>query len=383
MTVGHGSGGATTQRLAALPGDGVGPEVTRAALRVLEVAADVHGLALEVEERPVGWAAVQETGEPLPPETLEACRAADAVFLGAVGHPDAETVEPRRRPEAALLALRSELECYINLRPLKVLGGLEEASPLRPERVRGVDFIIVRELAGGLYYGEPRGMTGAGDERAAHNTLAYSSREIERVAEAAFRIAAGRRGQVTSVDKANVLETSRLWREVVGRVAERHPEVTHESILVDRAAMELVTAPERFDVILTGNLFGDILSDEAAGVAGSLGLLPSASLGNGTPLFEPVHGSAPELAGEDRANPVAAILSGALLLEHGLGAPEAGRTIEGAVEEVLREGLRTPDLARTQGRTIGTTGFADAVVERVRTQEAATVAERTDTRGTP
>lgn len=357
------------RRIAVLPGDGVGAEVTRAAVRVLDAAARAFGLEVEVSEHPVGWAAVQAAGSPLPAGTREASRAADAVFLGAVGHPDADGAPPERRPEAGLLALRTELGCYINLRPLKVLNGLAAASPLETERVRGVDFVVVRELAGGLYYGEPRGIEREGTERVARNTLVYREAEIERIAEAAFRLAADRRGRVTSVDKANVLETSRLWREVVDEVAARHPRVEHEHMLVDRAAMELVTRPRHFDVILTDNLFGDILSDEAAGVAGSLGLLPSASLGGVTGLFEPVHGSAPDLAGRDVANPIGAILSMAMLLEHGVEAPDAARAVERSVEEALEGGLRTVDLVAGGGdgeeATVGTGAFAEEVARRV------------------
>lgn len=348
-----------------LPGDGVGPEVTEAAVRVLHAAGRAFGLSLRVEERSVGWAAVQRSGDPLPAETLEACREADAVFLGAVGHPDADEAPPEARPETGLLALRAGLTCHTNLRPVRVPEALIHASPLRPERIRGTDMMIVRELAGGLYYGEPRGREGRGSERRAWNTLVYTAPEIERVARTAFVLAEGRRGRVTSVDKANVLDTSRLWREVVSEVAQEFPSVRCDHMLVDRAAMEVVLRPGELDVVLTSNLFGDILSDGAAGAAGSLGLLPSASLGDGVPLFEPVHGSAPDLAGRDVANPMGAILSMAMLLEHGLSEPGPARAIEGAVDRVLDGGLRTVDLAGPDDPTAGTREFAEAIVQQV------------------
>jgi 3-isopropylmalate dehydrogenase len=354
-----------THRIALLPGDGVGPEVTLGARRVMEAVTANVDLELSFEEYPVGWAAVLETGSPLPEATLAGCHAADAVFLGAVGDPAADGVEPARRPEAGLLALRAALGLFTNLRPLKIIPALAEHSPLRRDRVEGVDLMIVRELAGGLYYGEPRELTGIGDGRSARNTLSYDASEVTRVAEVAFRLAAGRRGRLVSIDKANVLETSRLWREVVDEVALRHPAVAHEHMLVDRAAMELVLRPGQFDVILTENLFGDILSDEAAGVAGSLGLLPSASLGTGTPLFEPVHGSAPDLAGKGLANPTAAILSAAMLLEHALARPDAARAIEDAVEQTFAAGVRTGDLVGDTHAAVGTEAFTDAVVGRL------------------
>ncbi len=346
----------------------MGPEVTRAAVLVLEAAAEVFDLRIRPEEHPVGWAAVQADEDPLPASTLAACTDADAVFLGAVGHPDAVGVSPEKRPEAGLLRLRTELRCYTNLRPLRLPDTLIGVSPLREERIRGVDLVIVRELAGGLYYGTPRGVETREGERSAHNTLRYGASEIRRVARAAFRLAEGRGRRLLSVDKSNVLETSRLWREVVEEVALEHPTVALEHMLIDRAALELVLRPNTFDVILTENLFGDILSDEVAGVAGSLGLLPSASLGDGTPLFEPVHGSAPALAGEGTANPVGAILSMAMLLEHALDAPEAARAVGRAVEECFASGLRTADLAGPGEKVVGTDAFAKAAVQIIATE---------------
>jgi 3-isopropylmalate dehydrogenase len=353
--------------VALLPGDGIGPEVTEAAARVLDAAASRFGFELTTHRHPVGWEAVRHGAPPLPPDTLRAARSADAVLLGAVGHPDAEGLPPARRPEAGLLALRKGLGCHTNLRPLRIPDSLVHVSPLRPERARGVDFVVVRELGGGLYYGEPRGRAGEPGHRTAVNTLRYTEEEIRRVAEVAFELARSRRGRLTSVDKANVLEVSQLWREVVQEVASGFPEVDWEHMLVDRAAMELVLRPTTFDVILTGNLFGDILTDEAAGVAGSLGLLPSASLGSGPPLFEPVHGSAPELAGQDAANPTGAILSAAMLLELGLGRPDAARAVEAAVEATLSDGVQTGDLAGEADRSVGTRAFTDAVIQRLGT----------------
>ncbi len=364
---------ANQHKVVLLPGDGIGPEVTRAAAQVLTAAAELFDIPLETEEHLVGWAAVGEAGDPLPPETLAACRGARAVFLGAVGHPDADGEPPERRPETGLLALRTELGCYANLRPLRVTAATSGASPLRPERVRGTDMMIVRELGGGLYYGTPRELS-LTPPRSAFNTLRYSEDEIRRIAAMGFEVAARRRRRLVSVDKANVLETSRLWRTVVEEVAQEHPKVEWSHMLVDRAAMELVLHPTRFDVILTSNLFGDILSDEMAGIAGTLGLLPSASLGGPTPLFEPVHGSAPDLVGQGKANPVGAILSGSLLLDHGLARPDAARAVERAVEEVMAAGIRTPDLAEAGGSEapapVDTATFTGEVITRLREQDS-------------
>jgi len=357
-----------------LPGDGIGPEVTRAAVRVLDSIARQLDLPIRVDEHPMGWAAVQVAGHPLPHETLSACRAADAVFLGAVGHPDADGSAPELRPEAGLLALRAGLGCHTNLRPVRVPEALAGVSPLRADRARGVDMLIVRELAGGLYYGEPRGRSGEGEERRAWNTLEYSAPEIGRVARAAFEMARPRRLRVTSVDKANVLEVSRLWREIVSEVAAEYPDVRCDHMLIDRAAMEVVLRPAELDVVLTSNLFGDILSDGAGALTGSLGVLPSASIGDGVPVFEPVHGSAPDLAGRGVANPVGAILSMAMLLEHGLRAPEGARVIEGAVDRVLEQGLRTGDLCDEGHFSLGTEAFTDAVIQAIENSTRAAVA---------
>jgi 3-isopropylmalate dehydrogenase len=329
-------------RIALLPGDGIGPEITAAARRLLDAIGD-----FEVSEHLVGGASIDADGIALTDEVLGASQAADAVLLGAVGGPKWETTDPAApRPEQGLLGLRKGLGLYANLRPVRPSPSLLIASPLREDRIRGTDLLVVRELTGGIYFGD----RGREAERA-HDTCEYSVAEIERIARVAFEAARERAGgersaAVTSVDKANVLETSRLWRETVGRVAGDYPDVGLEHMLVDNAAMQLVAEPARFDVLLTENMFGDILSDEAAMLTGSLGMLPSASLGDGGPgLFEPVHGSAPDIAGKGVANPLAMFLSAALMLRHGLEmGPEAG-AVEGAVEAALAKGVRTPDLA--------------------------------------
>jgi 3-isopropylmalate dehydrogenase len=329
--------------------------------RVLEAVASRYGHELVIEEHPVGWTAWEVHGTPLPRETLEACRRGPAVFLGAVGDPRADGLSLGDGPEAALLRLRSELGCFANLRPARVDEELVEMSALKPEIAAGCDLVIVRELTGGLYYGMPRGREGS----RAVNTLVYTEEEVARVAKVAFELARRRRGHVTSVDKANVLEVSQLWRSVVDEVAKEYPDVTLEHMLVDRAAMELVTFPKRFDVLLTENLFGDILSDEASAMCGSLGLLASASVGGEVGLYEPVHGSAPDIAGKGMANPIAAIRSGALMLSHSFGLHEEAESMENAVRRVLADGLRTADLAKDTDTPVSTEEFANAVAEAV------------------
>lgn len=347
----------------ALPGDGVGPEVTAAARAALEAVARRRRHRLTWDQRDVGYAAWRRSGTPLTDETLDACTRGAAVLLGAVGDPRADALPPAERPEAALLRLRRELACFANLRPAKVDPALARASALRPEIAATCDFVIVRELTGGIYYGTPRGHDVAAGT--AINTLTYTDAEVERVARVAFELARRRRRHVTSVDKANVLEVSRLWRAVVARVGASYPDVALEHMLVDRAAMEIVTAPGRFDVLLTDNMFGDILSDEAAAVSGSLGMLPSASVGGAVGLFEPVHGSAPDIAGRDVANPVGAIRSAAMMLEHAWGLADEAAVLEDAVARVLADGLRTRDIAGG-GAHVGTTAFTAAVTEAVR-----------------
>ena len=325
---------------------------------MLRAVADVHGFSIETAEYTVGAAGVAEAGDSLPPRTAAAVRDADAVLLGAVGHPSLATAEGRRRPETGLLALRRLLGAYANLRPVVLHPALDHASPLRPDRLAGVDLLIVRELLGGLYYGEPRSL--AADT--AVNTMRYTVPEIERVARVAFEAARGRRHGVTSVDKANVLEVSQLWRETVSRVGREYPDVELEHLYVDYAAMRLVARPAAFDVLLTENLFGDILSDEAAVLTGSLGLLPSASIGDGPGLFEPVHGSAPDIAGKGIANPLGAIASVAMLLRHGLAQAEAADRVDRAIADALAAGVRTPDIARPGEPTISTCEMGERVV---------------------
>jgi 3-isopropylmalate dehydrogenase len=342
-----------------LPGDGIGPEVVAAAQDVLQATAARRGHTFELQHALIGGAALRKGLPPLPPDTLAAAKAADAVLLGAVGDPQFDRGASSGRPEAALLAIRRELSLYANLRPARVWPGLEGDGPLKPDVVSGTDMLIVRELTGGLYYGEPRGL--AADGASAHNTMRYSRAEVTRIARRAFEAARLRRRRVTSVDKANVLETSRLWRQVVIEVARDYPEVTLDHMYVDACAMKIALAPSSFDVILTENLFGDILSDEAGAIVGSLGLLPSASLGDGPGLFEPVHGSAPDIAGKDVANPIGAILSAAMLLRHALQLDAEARAIEDAVGSVLRGTTRTADIAAGQPAA-GTREVAQAVI---------------------
>lgn len=347
--------------LAVLPGDGIGPEVTAEAVLVLRAVADLFGYRIDTSEYAIGAAGVEEAGVALPPRTRDAVTEADAVFLGAVGHPALAAAEGERRPEAGLLALRKLLGAYANLRPVAVHPALRHASPLRPERLDGVDLLIVRELTGGLYYGEPRAL----GPTEAVNTLRYTVPEIERVARFAFEAARGRRGSLTSVDKANVLEVSQLWRETVSRVALEYPDVHLEHLYVDFAAMRLVADPAGIDVLLTENLFGDILSDEAGVLTGSLGLLPSASIGDGPGLFEPVHGSAPDIAGRGVANPIGAIASAAMLLRYGLQLPEAAEVVDQAISTVLSAGGRTADIARPGEPVLGTRELGEEIARLV------------------
>ena len=351
-------------RILVLPGDGIGPEVTREARRVLEAVAARHDRKLVFEEGLIGGASIDACGTPLPDAVLEAARACRAILLGAVGGPQWDALPVDRRPEKGLLRIRKELGLFANLRPATVFPALAEASSLRPEVVAGIDLLVVRELTGGIYFGEPRGRALVEGRREARNTMVYDELEVARIARVAFEAARLRRRHVTHVHKANVLEVSQLWCEVVEEVARAFPDVVLVHQLVDSCAMLLVREPRRFDVILTENLFGDILSDEAAMITGSLGMLPSASLGEGgIGLYEPVHGSAPDLAGRDAANPLAAILSAAMLLEHSLAAPEAAGAVRAAVSRVLEAGHRTADLVPA-GRDTPTLGCA-AMGERV------------------
>ena len=348
-----------TYSIAVLPGDGIGPEVIAQAVRVLEAVGERFELRFVLHTLPVGGAGVREANDPLPPGTRAAVTRCDAVLLGAVGDPSLDGAPRELRPETGLLALRKLLGVYANLRPVSVHPALTAASPLKPELLRGVDVLVVRELTGGLYYGEPRGRT----PHHAVNTLSYAVEEVQRVAHVAFEAARGRRRLVTSVDKANVLEVSQLWRETVTRVARDYPDVRLEHVYVDTAAMRLVSDPVSFDVLLTENMFGDILSDEAAVLAGSLGMLPSASLGAGPGLFEPVHGSAPLLAGRDSANPIGAIATVAMLLRHGLKLPDAAAAVDEAIALTLEAGARTQDLATPGQPYIGTSAMGGRIAD--------------------
>ena len=346
--------------IAWLPGDGIGPEVTREALRVLEAVGSAHGFSVTATEHRIGGAALDKTGRPFPTSTREACLESDAVLLGAVGGPKWNDNTGDKRPESGLLALRRALGVYANLRPVLVPEALASASPLRPDRVGGADLLFVRELTGGIYFGTPEGRTDDG----ARSTMVYSEAEIERIAHVAFQRAQRRDGHVTSVDKANVLEVSELWREVVTRIREEHyPDVELRHLYVDNAAMQVVRDPQQFDVVLTGNLFGDILSDLAAALPGSLGLLPSASVGGEVGVFEPVHGSAPDIAGEDTANPIGTLLSAALLLDE-LGEHDAAEAVRHGVDATLDAGFRTADLAAPDEEAVSTSTFGREVATR-------------------
>jgi len=349
-------------RVVVLPGDGIGPEVTAAARTVLERVAVLGGHDFSFDERLIGGCSIDACGSALADEVLSACRAADAVLLGAVGGPRWDNPAAQVRPEQGLLALRKGLALFANLRPVKTHADLAGVTPLRPERVRGVDILVVRELTGGLYFGTPRLRERRNGTLRAVDTMEYTEEEIRRVVTLAFRLARARRKKVTSVDKANVLETSRLWRQVAQEIAPDFPDVALEHMLVDTAAMRLVAAPASFDVLVTENMFGDILTDEASVLAGSMGLLPSASIGNGGPgVYEPIHGSAPDIAGRGVANPVGAILSAALLMRHSLALEKEAAAVERAVHGAIARGIRTADL----GGALGTAEVTAAVVQSI------------------
>jgi 3-isopropylmalate dehydrogenase len=352
--------------LTILPGDGIGPEVTEQAVHVLQAVAEKFGHKLQLQQKLIGGAALAAVNDPLPADTIEACLASAAVLLGAVGNPAFDANPGHLRTEAGLLRIRRELGAYANLRPAVFFPALEDCSPLRAEIVRGTDIMIVRELLGGAYFGQPRSIDGDQGARVAVNTMRYAEHEVERIARVAFDLAMRRKKKVLSVDKANVLECSRLWRDVVTRIARDYPEVKLAHQYVDSAAMVLVQRPADFDVLLTENMFGDILSDQAGGVVGSLGLLASASIGGPVGLYEPVHGSAPDIAGKGIANPLGAILSVAMLLRHSFHLEKEAACVESAVSAVLSTGARTADLAGKSHAAISTTEMGRKVVDAVK-----------------
>lgn len=346
----------------------MGPEVTREAVKIVRRAAGLFHLGFEMKEAPIGGASLDKFGVPLTDETLKLAQSSDCVFLGAVGGPKWEKVDYDKRPEQALLSLRRELGAYANLRPAKVFPGLAASSPLKKEVVEGTDLLVVRELTGGIYFGEPKGIEklSNGEEKGV-NTEVYTTSEIRRIAEKAFHLARRRRRRITSVDKANVLESSLLWRRVVSEAGKSYPDVKLEHLYVDNCAMQLVKNPRQFDVILTSNLFGDILSDEAACVTGSIGMLPSASLGDSHAIYEPVHGSAPNIAGQNKANPLAAILSAAMMLEFTFQLYEVALAVEQAVEAVLLAGFRTADVFQEGASLVSCSEMGDLVAKAVKT----------------
>lgn len=364
-----------TAKIVVLPGDGVGPDVVRQARNVLETIAEKFDHDFQFQELLIGGAAYDAHGVPLRDEDVAVARDAEAILLGAVGGPAWDHLEPEQRPERGLLKIRKELGLYANLRPVSVMPSLANASPLKPEFLNGVDLLVVRELTGGLYFGQPSKQWQDDEGRVAVDTLIYHEHEIRRVVELAFQLAENRRQHVASVDKANVLQSSRLWRAIVEEVAAGYPDIVWEHVLVDSMAMHLVRAPARFDVIVTENMFGDILTDEASVLSGSIGLLPSASLGAArtdgakrTPgLYEPIHGSAPDIAGRNIANPAGAILSAALLLRYSLGLHSEASLIERSVRETIDAGVRTVDIADRGNAPAGTDAFGEAVVHRIRT----------------
>ena len=344
----------TSYRITLLPGDGIGPEITAVARQLLDAVSARHGFAMRYDEKPIGGAAIEAAGEPLPASTMESCRRADAVLMACIGSPKFDSLPRSQRPETGLLGLRAGLGLFANLRPVKIIPALIGASTLRPEVIEGVDLLVVRELTGGIYFGSPKGRVETEGRARAFNTMIYSDLEIDRIARVGFDLASQRRSRLCSVDKANVLDVSQLWRDRVNAVADEFPDVALSHLYVDNAAMQLVRAPRQFDVLLTGNLFGDILSDEASMLTGSIGMLPSASLGGEGPgLFEPVHGSAPDIAGQDKANPMAMVLSAAMMLRVGLQQEAAAADLEATVDAVLAAGLRTGDLAESGQEPLG------------------------------
>ncbi len=345
-----------------LPGDGIGPEVTARAVRVLTAVGKKFGHTFTYKERLMGGCSIDRHGVPITDEVLSECLSADAVLLGAVGGPQWDSNPPERKPETGLLKIRKGLALFANLRPARVYHQLLNSSTLKPEVIDGVDILVFRELTGGIYFGPPRGFAMRDGEEVGFNTLLYSETEVRRIADMAFGAARERRKRVCSVDKANILETSQLWRKVVLRVAEKYPDIELTHMYVDNCAMQLLRNPKQFDVILTDNMFGDILSDEASMLTGSIGMLPSASLGGRTALYEPIHGSAPDIAGKNLANPIGTVLSAAMMLRYSFNCEAEARAVEKSVEKALDQGFRTADL----GGTTTTSGMGDGIVENLR-----------------
>lgn len=359
------------KKILVLKGDGIGPEVVDQALKALDAVSKKYNCKFEYIEGLIGGVAIDKVGVPLPDETLELAKKSDAVFLGAVGDWKYDTLDPSIRPEKGLLGIRKGLGLFANLRPVKIFDELISSSPLKEDLVKDVDIMIIRELTGGVYFGEPKGVEVRDGQRVGFNTMFYSEEEVRRIAKVAFDIAMKRNKKVCSVDKANVLDVSRLWREIVLEVAKDYPEVELSHQYVDNTAMQLVVNPRQFDVILTSNLFGDILSDEASVLAGSLGLLPSASLSeDGVGMFEPCHGSAPNFKGLDKLNPIATILSAAMMLKYGLDMPEAASDIENAVSDILKQGYRTEDIYKNDNeKLVGTNKMGDLIAQRVKSEK--------------
>ena len=352
-----------------LPGDGIGPEVIREAVKILKIVESKKNLKLNLTEAPVGGAGYEAAGHPLPEDTLKAAQSADAVLLGAVGGPQWEKIDFSLRPERALLGLRSNLGLFANLRPAKIFAPLADASTLKPEVVEGLDIMVVRELTGGIYFGEPRGVETLPDgTRKGVNTLVYTEPEIERIAKVAFDVAGKRDKKVCSVDKANVLECTGLWREVVTQTHEEYKDITLSHMYVDNCAMQLVRNPKQFDVIVTTNMFGDILSDQASMLTGSIGMLPSASLGGKTAMYEPIHGSAPDIAGQDIANPLATILSVGMMFKHSFNLEDVNDVLEKVVDDILGQGYRTKDILSKGGKEVGCASMGDRVAEELEKQ---------------
>ncbi len=350
-------------KVAVLKGDGIGPEIVESALQIIKKAQDLFGFSIELKEGLIGGIAIDKKGTPLPEETLNLCKESNAILLGAVGGPAWDSLPTEKRPEKGLLKIRKELDLYANLRPAKVWKALIEASPLKAEIVKDTDLLVIRELTGDVYYGEPRGIFKEKGKRVGINTMKYTEDEIRRVVRKAFEIARLRRKKLTSVDKSNVLEVSALWRDIVEEEKENYPDISLEHLYVDNCAMQIIKRPADFDVIVTGNIFGDIISDEAAVISGSLGMLPSASIGDRYALYEPVHGSAPDIAGKGIANPIATILSTAMMFKYSFGMWNVSDLIERAVEEALIQGYRTPDIYSAGFKEVNTVQMTVKIAE--------------------